>query len=94
MDVVEISERLSLGVGFRGQQAVGVVGVRDRAIFRVDGAQQETRRRAGAGGDVIKGAGLGVGAARHADGDEVIQDVVGVVGADLAEGRDRSRRPW
>ena len=58
--VVGIREGLTLGVGFGCHQPVRIVRVGDRAVLRVDRAQQESAHGARAGGDVVEGAGWGV----------------------------------
>ena len=41
--IIYVSDIPANVVGFAGQRAVGVVGVADRAVFRVDGAEQAVK---------------------------------------------------
>src|ERR1700682_1486978 len=81
---IRVAELLVQGVGLGGERFVGVVGVSDRAVFGVGGAEEQ--RADGGSGGVVEGAGLSAGGAGHGDCGEVIQDVIGVGGGQGAAG--------
>jgi hypothetical protein len=72
-----VGQLLILSVGLAGQGVgSGVVGVGHHSVFGVGGTLQECGNRGSAAGIVVEGAGLRVGATRHANHGEMIQDVV------------------